>query len=299
MASGQQQLGDAAEPWDGPGATGGTRYVDGFFMAPLQGHLFDPERTPLLNSVKLRNHVLQKVIELMSLSRQAGKSGKNRRRGRISYATLGINQLGAVYEALLSFRGFFAEEDLYEVRSDPKTAKKSASASTQEEDADVGDDDGAWSEDGDDETGATMSARKKRKDTELDPLQAAYFVPQRALVNYSDAEKLFGGEPRRCEKGTFIYRLAGRAREKSASYYTPDVLTRCLVDHALREILPGKTADEILKLTICEPAMGSAAFLNEAVNQLAEAYLQKKQQELKEAEAEVQTIGHDQYMAER
>lgn len=299
MASGQQQLGDAAELWDGPGATGGTRYVDGFFMAPLQGHLFDPERTPLLNSVKLRNHVLQKVIELMSLSRQAGKSGKNRRRGRISYATLGINQLGAVYEALLSFRGFFAEEDLYEVRSDPKTAKKSASTSAQEEDADVGDDDGAWSEDHEDETGAAVSAREKRKDAELDPLQAAYFVPQRALANYSDAEKLFGGEPRRYEKGTFIYRLAGRAREKSASYYTPDVLTRCLVDHALREILPGKTADEILKLTICEPAMGSAAFLNEAVNQLAEAYLQKKQQELKEAGAEVQTIGHDQYMAER
>ena len=299
MASGQQQLGDAAEPWDGPGATGGTRYVDGFFMAPLQGHLFDPERTPLLNSVKLRNHVLQKVIELMSLSRQAGKSGKKRRRGRISYATLGINQLGAVYEALLSFRGFFAEEDLYEVRSDPKTAKKSASTSVQEEDADVGGDDSAWSEDGDDETGATVSAREKRKDAELDPLQAAYFVPQRALANYSDAEKLFGGEPRRYEKGTFIYRLAGRAREKSASYYTPDVLTRCLVDHALREILPGKTADEILHLTICEPAMGSAAFLNEAVNQLAEAYLQKKQQELKEDGAEVQTIGHDQYMAER
>lgn len=300
MASGQQQLGDLAEPWDGPGATGGTRYVDGFSMAPLQGHLFDPTRTPLLNSVKLRNHVLQKVIELMSLSRQAGKSGKNRRRGRISYATLGINQLGAVYEALLSFRGFFAEEDLYEVRSDPKTAKKSASTSTQEEDADVGDDDGAWSEDGDDETSAaTSSAREKRKDAELDPLQTAYFVPQRALANYSDAEKLFGGEPRRYEKGTFIYRLAGRAREKSASYYTPDVLTRCLVDHALREILPGKTADEILRLTICEPAMGSAAFLNEAVNQLAEAYLQKKQQELKEARADVQTIGHDQYMAER
>ena len=207
MASGQQQLGDAAEPWDGPGAMGGTRYVDGFFMAPLQGHLFDPNRTPLLNSVKLRNHVLQKVIELMSLSRQAGNSGKNRRRGRISYATLGINQLGAVYEALLSFRGFFAEEDLYEVRRDPKTAKKSASTSTQEEDADVGDDDGAWSEDGDDEIGATASAREKRKDAELDPLQAAYFVPQRALANYSDAEKLFGGEPRRYEKGTFIYRL--------------------------------------------------------------------------------------------
>lgn len=93
----------------------------GFTIAPLQGHLFDPARTPLLGSVKLRNRVLQQVIELMSLSRGGGK----RRRGRISYGTLGINQLGAVYESLLSFRGFFAEEDLYEVRPDPKGKKAS------------------------------------------------------------------------------------------------------------------------------------------------------------------------------
>ena len=68
-------------------------------------------------------------------------------------------------------------------------------------------------------------------------------------------------------------------REKSASYYTPEVLTRCLVKYALKELLEGKTADEILELKICEPAMGSAAFLNEAVNQLAEAYLTLKQKE--------------------
>lgn len=84
------------------------------------------------------------------------------------------------------------------------------------------------------------------------------------------------------EKNTFIYRLAGREREKSASYYTPEVLTKCLVKYALKELLGGKTADEILHLTICEPAMGSAAFLNEAVNQLAEAYIDKKQKELAE-----------------
>ena len=38
-------------------------------------------------------------------------------------------------------------------------------------------------------------------------------------------------------------------------------------------------ADRILDLTVCEPAMGSAAFLNEAVNQLAEKYLERKQRE--------------------
>ena len=266
-----------------------------FTIHPLQGHLFDPKRTPLLDSVKLRNHVLQEVIELMSLSR----GGKGRRRGRISYATLGINQLGAVYEALLSFRGFFAEEDLFEVRRDPKAAKASSRGAAGDEEG--GDDEAV--PDGLDEategnidvadSAGSLSASQKRCDAGLDPLEAAYFVPASSIGQYAEAETLFGGEPRKYPRGTFIYRLAGRAREKSASYYTPDVLTRCLVEHALREILPGKTADEILQLTVCEPAMGSAAFLNEAVNQLAEAYLQARQKETG------QTIPHDAYTTER
>ncbi|WP_144373975.1 Eco57I restriction-modification methylase domain-containing protein [Vogesella urethralis] len=251
----------------------------GFTIAPLQGHLFDPAQTKLLGSVRLRNRVLQRVVELMSLSR----SGKGNRRGRISYATLGINQLGAVYEALLSFRGFFAEEELYEVRPDPKGKKVTASDS--DEDADESD--------SDDSVLDTASAADKKKDAALDPLDAAYFVPASQIHLYTDAERLFGGEPRCYPKGTFIYRLAGRAREKSASYYTPEVLTQCLVEHALKEILPGKSADQILQLTVCEPAMGSAAFLNEAVNQLAEAYLQAKQKELG------QSIPHEQYAEEK
>lgn len=255
---------------------------NGFTIAPLQGHLFDPARTPLLGSVKLRNSVLQKVIELMSLSRGGGKS----RRGRISYGTLGINQLGAVYESLLSFRGFFAEVDLYEVRPDPKGKKASTGDESEEDDSSESDTDG---EEGLD----TPSAAEKKKDAEVNPLDAAYFVPASSISQYTDAERLFGGNTKIHPKGSFIYRLAGRAREKSASYYTPEVLTKCLVEHALKEILPGKTADEILKLTVCEPAMGSAAFLNEAVSQLAEAYLQAKQKELG------RTIPHEQYTEEK
>lgn len=255
----------------------------GFTIAPLQGHLFDPARTPLLGSVKLRNRVLQRVIELMSLSRSRGRGG----RGRISYGTLGINQLGAVYEALLSFRGFFAEEDLYEVRPDPK-AKKAPKIEDESEE-------GGEAEDADnlDFELDVPDAAEIKKDAALDPLEAAYFVPASSIAQYTDAERLFGGEPRLYKKGTFIYRLAGRAREKSASYYTPEVLTQCLVEHALKEVLPGKSADEILKLTVCEPAMGSAAFLNEAVNQLAEAYLQAKQKELG------RSIPHEDYADEK
>ena len=81
-----------------------------FDIHPVRAELFDPESTKLINNVKIRNEVLQKIIQLMSLSQE----GKNR--GRISYAQLGINQLGAVYESLLSYTGFFAQTDLYEVK---------------------------------------------------------------------------------------------------------------------------------------------------------------------------------------
>ncbi|OPX18825.1 MAG: hypothetical protein BZ151_12560, partial [Desulfobacca sp. 4484_104] len=218
-----------------------------FRIAPLKSHLFDLRQTPILSRVKIRNFVLQRIIELMSLSRP--QPGRKSRRGRISYAQLGINQLGAVYEALLSYQGFFAETELYEV---------------------------------------------KKAGDQHNVLDTAYFVTPEELENYGEKERVYNpdGTLVRYDKGTFIYRLAGRGREQSASYYTPEVLTRCLVKYALKELLAGKSADEILRLTICEPAMGSAAFLNEAVNQLAAAYLERKQRETGT------TISHDAYPEE-
>ena len=246
---------------------------NGFRLAPLQAHLFDPARLKILGSVKLRNSVMQQVIRLMSLAESSG----NRRAGRISYAQLGINQLGAVYEALLSFRGFFAEEDLYEV----KPAKGRAVATGDEDEEDEGDDD----------EGAVEASRGSDG---FDPLAPAWFVPASRIGDYTREETLFNGEPRIHPKGKFIYRLAGREREKSASYYTPEVLTRCLVKYALKELLKDvQSADDILKLTVCEPAMGSAAFLNEAIDQLAEEYLQRKQHELGES------IAHEDYTHEK
>ena len=57
----------------------------------------------------------------MSLSKKQHK--KNR--GRISYANLGINQLGSVYESLLAFRGFLAETDYIEVHRKLKSNESS------------------------------------------------------------------------------------------------------------------------------------------------------------------------------
>ncbi|HAY0213534.1 class I SAM-dependent DNA methyltransferase [Escherichia coli] len=227
-----------------------------FSVPRLESHLFDANNTRILNRVVFRNETLQQIIQAMSLSRP-GK-GRFNRRGRISYRQLGINQLGAVYEALLSYRGFFASEDLYEV---------------------------------------------KKAGEEFNELETGYFVSKDEIGKYHEDEKVYekDGSLRIHRKGSFIYRMAGRDREKSASYYTPEVLTRSLVKYALKELFkeqidpitdPHAKADAILKLTVCEPAMGSAAFLNEAINQLAEAYLFHKQQ------AEGRRIPQDRYTQE-
>ena len=218
---------------------------DEFCVPPLKAHIFDPERTSMITESEIRNHVLLRIIDLMSVTRGNGKKGS---RGRISYSNLGINQMGAVYEALLSYRGFIAEQDLYEV---------------------------------------------KQAGSSGDVLEVGYFVPESELDQYTEDERVYEivdskhKKLKMYHKGTFIYRLAGREREKSASYYTPEVLTKCLVKYSLKELLKGKSADDVLNLKICEPAMGSAAFLNEAIDQLAEAYLDLKQKEREE------TISYD------
>src|SRR5699024_9611215 len=72
-------------------------------------------------------------------------------------------------------------------------------------------------------------------------------------------------------------------RQQSASYYTPEVLTRFTVSQALAELIDQDghhtSADEILQLSICEPALGSGAFAIEAVRQLAELYLSRRETE--------------------
>lgn len=221
------------------GGEQGLFQTNAFQINKLDSALFRGRATPLLDGVKLRNKVLQRVLELMSLTRPA--KGRRGRRGRISYSQLGINQLGSVYEALLSYRGFFAEEELYEV---------------------------------------------KRPGQEPDELDHAWFVPASEISRYRENERVYTRDENRNRRlkthprGKFIYRLAGRDREKSASYYTPESLTRCVVKYALKELITDDMpARDMLDLTICEPAMGSAAFLTEAVNQLAEKYLERRQRE--------------------
>ncbi|NND24078.1 MAG: hypothetical protein HKN86_05225 [Acidimicrobiia bacterium] len=208
-----------------------------FRIRHIDSPLFDDGKLNQLKDIKYRNVVWQDVICQLSLSREV--RGKNR--GRISYANLGINQIGSVYESLLAFRGFYAEQDYIEVH--PKNK----------------------------------------------PKEGTLLVPRKRIEDFDDAEILKDEQGKNIiiPKGKFVYRLSGRDRQKSASYYTPEVLTQCTVKYTLKSILEKvesgeMKALELLELKLLEPAMGAAAFHNELINQLAEAYLSYRQKEKKE-----------------
>ena len=234
-----ETLGDrGVEPDDG----GGLRFE------ALRADLFSPRATALIDQVGLGNGCLQDVLGRLLLSRKQ----RNRDRGFVSYAQLGINQLGAVYEGLMSYTGSIAGDHMVEVAKDGDPAK------------------GSW----------------------VVPIAATEGFEERWFVTTTDPQT---GEVRRVTyaPGDFVFRLSGRDRQRSASYYTPEVLTRCVVTHSLAELLTDKTtAADVLALSVCEPALGSGAFLVEAINQLAGEYLTRAQTERGER------IDPEQYPAE-
>lgn len=214
---------------------------DGLEFNSLRADLFQPDAISHITEVKLGNKAMQDVLRRLLLSKET----RGRDRGFISYVDLGINQLGAVYEGLMSYTGFFAETDLYEVARGGNPEK------------------GSW----------------------VVPVDRAEGLSRDDFVTRED--ELTGERvPLIHRRGQFVFRLSGRERQQSASYYTPEVLTRFTVSQALAELLDqdGHTtsADEILQLSICEPALGSGAFVIEAVRQLAAEYLTRRQAELGE-----------------
>ncbi|GAA2968415.1 DNA methyltransferase [Glutamicibacter bergerei] len=220
-------------------AEGGSSANEGLRFDALKADLFATTATSFINEAKLSNSELQKVLQHLLLS----KESRGKDRGFISYAELGINQLGAVYEGLMSYTGFIAETDLHEVAKDGDSSK------------------GSW---------VVPTERSEAIDSK-------HFIKQR---NDRTGELETVIHP----KGSFVFRLAGRERQQSASYYTPEVLTKFVVSQALEELLDQDgqrtAADDILKLTVCEPALGSGAFAIEAVRQLAAEYLTRKQEEM-------------------
>ena len=252
-------------PIRGGTSPGGLSEGVGLRFEALKADLFDPARTRLIGSVvrpgydeddqdpprydtRLRDGALYRVLRRLMLSKgsgagRGGRRGRTERGGFISYAQLGISQLGAVYEGLMSYTGFIADEELYEVAKN-----------------------------GDPSGGSWMIPASK--------------VPEYAdgvFVKVKDENGIQTQERVRYRPGSFVYRLAGRDRQTSASYYTPQSLTSVTVQLALEQRVKEHggtaTAAEVLRWRVCEPALGSGAFLNEAIDQLAALYLRLREKE--------------------
>jgi hypothetical protein len=250
---------------------------EGVRIEALKSRLFDPASIKLVDQeithpddiapdgtvpdtarcldLRLRNKVLHQVLRNLTVVEGRGRGGRG---GFISYANLSINHLGAVYEGLMSYTGFIADEPLYEVAKggDPSG--------------------GSW----------LIRARQVASERYPDGPNDSVFV--KTELNPETNERV----PLPHKVGSYVYRLAGRDRQTSASYYTPESLTQATVEQTLRfrlnekgEVDPKEpekawvNAADVLRWRVCEPALGSGAFLNEAVNQLAELYLRLAQRE--------------------
>ena len=182
---------------------------------------------------------------------------------RISYRALDVEQIGSVYETMMGFRLETATG-----RSVAIKAQKKGGASTTvdlEELAEV-------------EPGVRVKWVRDRTERKLTatvtkPLRAADGVTElhAALARVVDT----AATPDLVPRGAMILQPSDE-RRRSGSHYTPRELTAPIVRKALEPVLEGlgergvPKAAELLDLKICDPAMGSGAFLVEVCRQLAD-----------------------------
>ena len=187
---------------------------------------------------------------------------------RISYRTLDVEQIGSVYETIMGFRLETATGRSIAI----KPAKKLGAPNTIDLDALLAQPNASrrrWLQERADRPITDRVAKGLREaetvadlhvalDRVLDKDAAPDIAPPGALVLQPNAE-----------------------RRRSGSHYTPRELTEPIVRHTLAPLLDrlkgedgrAPTPDQILDLKICDPAMGSGAFLVETCRQLADALI--------------------------
>lgn len=233
------------------GSHGGIRFP------PRHGRLFDPDAYPFLegrppHSARQLGAVLEvpKVPDgtifrvLQNLLVLAGE--------RLSYRALDVEQIGSVYEAMMGFA--------LEVAAAPSiaVAPKHVVVDLCELLEQKGKDRAAW--------------LKERAELKVgsDALSKAASIPDLVAALGSRVSRY---TPNVLTVGA-VFLQPTEERRRSGSHYTPRSLTEPIVRTTLRPILERlgekPTPQQILDLRVCDPAMGSGAFLVEACRLLAE-----------------------------
>ena len=187
---------------------------------------------------------------------------------RISYRTLDVEQIGSVYETIMGFRLETATGRSVAI----KPAKKLGAPNTIDLDALLAQPNarrGRWLQEHADRTITDRVASGLREAESVDELHAA-------LDRVLDKD----ATPDIAPPGALVLQ-PNEERRRSGSHYTPRELTEPIVRHTLAPLLDrlrredgrSPTPEQILDLKICDPAMGSGAFLVETCRQLADALI--------------------------
>ncbi|MDH4404476.1 MAG: N-6 DNA methylase, partial [Cyanobium sp. D14.bin.5] len=231
----------------GGGATTG-------YLPARKGHLFEPGAYPWLETPWISDGVVLSVLSNLLVVKGE----------RISYRALDVEQIGSVYEGIMGYAVRRIPGRCIGLKSKPQGAKKQLTTAV---DLDAlltlpGGKRKAWLEE---EAGTALPPKSatglKDASSEAELLEA--LAPR---IN----RELFDGPQ---AAGGLVFQPT-EERRRSGSHYTPRSLTRPIVEEALRPWLERcehrPTAAQILDLKICDPAMGSGAFLVESCRYLAE-----------------------------
>lgn len=224
------------------------------YLPARHGQLFDPAVYPWLESPWISDGVVLAVLRNLLIV-----NGE-----RISYRALDVEQIGSVYEGIMGYAVRRIPGRCIGLKSKPQGAKKQLTTAVDLDEllALPGGKRKAWLEE---EAGTTLPPKSatalKDASSEADLLEA---LAPRINRDLFDGPQAAGG---------LVFQPT-EERRRSGSHYTPRALTRPIVEEALRPWLERcehrPTADQILDLKICDPAMGSGAFLVESCRYLAE-----------------------------
>jgi hypothetical protein len=224
------------------------------YLPARHGQLFNPEEYHWLETPWISDGVVLAVLRNLLIV-----NGE-----RISYRALDVEQIGSVYEGIMGYAVRRIPGRCIGLKSKPQGAKKQLTTAV---DLDAllslpGAKRKAWL---DTEAGTTLPAKSATalKDASSEVELLAALAPR---IN----RELFDGPQ---AAGGLVFQPT-EERRRSGSHYTPRSLTRPIVEEALRPWLERcnhrPTAAQILDLKICDPAMGSGAFLVESCRFLAE-----------------------------
>jgi hypothetical protein len=248
--------------------------ADGLSLPPRQGVLFDPDRFPFLEGRKAAGarqrhaRIVPPLVPDGTIYRALEKllvlDGE-----RISYRALDVEQIGSVYETMMGFRMETATGRSVAI----KAAKRSGAPTTIDLEALLA------------EPGAKRAAwLQERSDRKLgDRVNRAVAAAAGIEDLHSALQPLIdaAATPDLVPKGAMVLQPS-EERRRSGSHYTPRVLTEPIVRATLEPILAGLSEvngrpprpTQILDLKVCDPAMGSGAFLVEACRQLGDALVE-------------------------